>query len=50
LFNFGSAKRKYDLGWYPRMSATDAIALACDWYKKGSVGEDCAEMIEEQIK
>jgi hypothetical protein len=50
LLNLDSTKRKYDFGECPKMSETDAIALPCDWYHKGTVGEDPAEMIEGQIK
>ena len=50
LLNLDSTKRKYDFGWCPKMSETDAIAFACGWYQKGTVGEDPAEMIERQIK
>ena len=50
MLNLDSTKRKYDFGWCPKMSETDAIAFACGWYQKGTVGEDPAEMIEGQIK
>ena len=50
LLNLDSTKSKYDLGWHPRMSATDAIALTCDWYQKVSGGEDAGKMLEKQIK
>lgn len=50
FLNLDSTQSKQDLGWYPKMSATDAIALTCDWYQKVSVGEDPADIIEEQVK
>ena len=50
LLNLDSTKSKHDLGWHPKMSATDAIALTCDWYKKVSGGADPAGMLDEQIE
>ena len=49
LLMLGIAKAQTRLGWQPRLSTAEAIALTADWYKRYQI-EDVYSLCVEEIK
>ena len=49
LLKLDSAKARAQLGWSPRLSLDDSLALTADWYRRFYDGEDVHALTLEQI-
>jgi CDP-glucose 4,6-dehydratase len=49
LLNLDSTKAKFELGWYPKMSSTEAINITCQWYMKQNANICVEKLFQAQI-
>lgn len=50
LLNLDSTKAKSELGWYPKMSSTEAINITCQWYMKQNASVCVEKLFQMQIQ